>query len=103
MLSSCINRTTHPWIKNYNWAALSEKACESPFIPNPNTDNFDKRHVMKEEDTSDEDPMILRRNSIQQLFDGYEYDNLLGQEMSDLQVIVIFFKIYISFFIYQFL
>ena len=30
---------------------------------------------MKEDDTSDENPLLLRRNSVQQLFDGYEYDN----------------------------
>ena len=60
-----------------SWAALSEKAHVSPFIPDPDAENFDKRHIMKEEDTSDEDPLILRRNSIQQLFEGYEYDNSL--------------------------
>ena len=55
---------------------MFEKRVEAPFIPNPNADNFDKRHIMKEEDNpEDSNPMALRRNSIQAMFDGYEIDN----------------------------
>ena len=68
----------HPWIRNFNWTNLNERSYNTPFVPNPNSDNFDKKHIMKEDDISDENPLILRRNSIQQLFEGYEYDNSLS-------------------------
>jgi len=69
----------HPWLRGFGWEAMFEKKIDPPFQPNPNADNFDKRHIMKEEENpADINPMALRRNSIQQMFDGYECDNTLN-------------------------
>jgi len=69
----------HPWLKNYPWDKLYNKELESPFIPNENemelrqsmaNSNFDDENseVMKQ------NAILLRRNSIQGLFNGYNYD-----------------------------
>jgi len=69
----------HPWLKNFPWDKLHNKEIEAPFIPNENelelrqsmgNHNFDDENseVMKQ------NAILLRRNSIQGLFNGYNYD-----------------------------
>ena len=52
---------------------------KAPFIPNKNADNFDKRHILKEDNVDIDNPFLIRRDSIQALFDGYELNNSRGR------------------------
>lgn len=75
----------HPWLRDFDWNALYMKQPKPTFQPNPNADNFDKRHINKEEENPDvNNPFLIRRNSIQriffvdikkELFAGYDHDN----------------------------
>jgi len=68
----------HPWLKDYPWAKLAKKELESPFIPSE--DYEAKQNFMDGnwEDENDEvvrqNALLLRRNSVQSLFNGYHYD-----------------------------
>ena len=66
----------HAWLANINWQSLIEKKQPAPFKPEPrppltNT-NMDKEPQGAE--MLEESMMLLRRNSIQKLFNGYDYD-----------------------------
>ena len=55
-----------------------EQKIKAPFIP-PKEDNFDQKNINEEwKDLDDpqfkENQVLLRRNSVQQLFEGYYYD-----------------------------
>ena len=68
----------HPWLKHFPWEDLQEKRIPSPFIP-PLEDNFDTKNINEEwMDVDDpefkENTTNLRKNSIQELFNGYYYD-----------------------------
>lgn len=69
---------SHPWIKDYPWEKLNNQELEAPFIPNQDEDNFDRRQQITQEATDPEvakqNALMLRRNSVQSLFDGYHYD-----------------------------
>jgi len=67
----------HPWLKNFDWDRLISKQMDPPFLPNEdglelrhNNTNFDDENseIMKQ------NAILLRRNSIQGLFNGYNYD-----------------------------
>ena len=58
---------------------LLAKVLKAPFIPNKNADNFDKRHILKEDNVDIDNPFLIRRDSIQALFDGYELNNGKGR------------------------
>ena len=69
------------WVKDYNWQALIEKKLPAPYKPSQQEDNFDSkqangRDIWKEEnaDLLRQNSLLLRRNSIQNLFKGYYYD-----------------------------
>lgn len=68
----------HPWLKNYPWSDLETKRIKSPFIP-PKGENFDQKNI-NEEWKDIEDPQyketlgLLRRQSVQELFNGYYFD-----------------------------
>jgi hypothetical protein len=58
------------------------KKVKSPFIP-PNEDNFDAKYTNSEwKDNSTEqmkqNSLILRRNSVQALFNGYYHDDQIA-------------------------
>lgn len=50
----------------------------APYVPKQNEDNFDLKHVnnndWKDADVVKDNQLLLRRNSIQNLFKGYYYD-----------------------------
>jgi len=71
----------HVWLRDFDWQALIEKRLQAPFIPNAKEDNFDSRHANANDPWKDsnseilrQNSMLLRRNSIQNLFSGYNYD-----------------------------
>ncbi|CAD8075325.1 unnamed protein product [Paramecium primaurelia] len=69
----------HSWFKNFPWQKLMNKELKSPYIPNQNEDNFDARQISMEDEENNEliqqNSIVLRRNSIQSQFSGYEMDN----------------------------
>ncbi|CDW85841.1 protein kinase domain containing protein [Stylonychia lemnae] len=68
----------HPWLKSYPWQDLSQNFLKAPFIP-ANKDNFDAANSNSEWKDQDEEGMqksmiLLRRDSVQELFNEYYYD-----------------------------
>ncbi|CAK70018.1 unnamed protein product (macronuclear) [Paramecium tetraurelia] len=74
----------HSWFKNFPWQKLMNKELKSPYIPNQNEDNFDARQISIEDDENNEliqqHSIMLRRNSIQSQFSGYEMDNFSDKQ-----------------------
>ena len=67
----------HVWFQGLDWSKLHAKQVASPFIP-PIEDNFDAEYTndeWKDEDPTRQNSMMLRRNSVQQLFNGYYHDD----------------------------
>jgi serine/threonine protein kinase len=75
---------SHPWIKDYPWGKLERREIEAPFIPNQDEDNFDRRQQITQEgtnpDVAKQNALMLRRNSVQSLFDGYHFDGASSAE-----------------------
>jgi len=68
----------HPWIKAYPWQKLLNKEIDPPFLPSQKDDNFDYKQQITNEptnpDVAKQNALLLRRNSVQSLFNGYHYD-----------------------------
>lgn len=80
----------HPWLADYPWADLSEMKIMPPFTP-PKGDNFDLKNSLsqwndEQNEAFQNSKLILRRDSVQELFTRYEYDemNKILQLKSDL-------------------
>ncbi|CAD8097558.1 unnamed protein product [Paramecium primaurelia] len=67
----------HPWFKDFSWEKLIAKQIIAPFIPNGNEDNYLPSDSRRDSDDSinEEQQIMLRRNSVQNLFNGYDFDN----------------------------
>jgi hypothetical protein len=68
----------HPWFDDYPWDKLQNKQIEAPFVPDQ-VDNFDVKvtnDAWKDEETDKmkESAILLRRETVQDLFKGYYYD-----------------------------
>ncbi len=73
----------HVWFKDFDWDALLEKKLKAPFVPPPGVDHFDAKYTNSEWKDSDTEAMrqnsvLLRRNSVQALFNGYYHDDALA-------------------------
>lgn len=73
---------SHPWFKDYPFDDLLEYKIEAPFTP-PNEDNFDHKYAndnWKDENSEQmkENALLLRRPSVQALFNGYYHDDSLA-------------------------
>ncbi|KAL4439114.1 hypothetical protein ABPG74_008889 [Tetrahymena malaccensis] len=82
----------HPWLKDFPWQKLENRELESPFLPK-SEDNFDAKQ-MEPRDKQDTNPeliqqnlLLLRRNSVQELFQGYEYEKEIQQNSNNFQTI----------------
>ncbi|CAD8119249.1 unnamed protein product [Paramecium sonneborni] len=62
----------HPWFKGFEWNKLLKKELQPPYLPR-NSSNSAGSTQDTQQDTN-ENNMMLRRNSIQSQFDGYSYD-----------------------------
>ncbi|CAD8143098.1 unnamed protein product [Paramecium octaurelia] len=80
----------HPWFKDFNWQKLENKFMVAPFIPNCDEDNYLPSDGRKDSDDSlsQEQQLLLRRNSIQDLFNGYDYDSSQQQSSQNNLMIV---------------
>ena len=72
----------HPWLKSFPWDDLYEKRIDSPFVP-PDEDNFDQKYAndsWKDENSEQmrQNALLLRRPSVQALFNGYYFDDSLA-------------------------
>ncbi|KAM3146825.1 hypothetical protein pb186bvf_000979 [Paramecium bursaria] len=67
----------HPWFKNVEWDDFLNQVIRAPYLININNDNFDAKFANMKEDEDDEmikqNQSMLRRPSIQEIFDGYTY------------------------------
>lgn len=68
----------HPWFDSFNWKLLDERIMQSPYVPDIKVDNFDAKHVnnleWKDAEAVKEKEVLLRKDSIQELFRGYYYN-----------------------------
>lgn len=68
----------HPWFDGFPWYKLENKTLIAPFVPDQ-VDNFDVKvtnDLWKDEDSDKmkESALLLRRDTVQDLFKGYYYD-----------------------------
>ena len=68
----------HPWLKDFDWESLNEYKIDSPFKP-PKDENYDKKNSESEWKDINEDSLqhcieLLQKESVQELFANYEYD-----------------------------
>lgn len=69
---------SHPWFDGFPWDKLARKELVAPFVPEQ-ADNFDVKVTndgWKDEDSDKmkESALLLRRDTVQDLFKGYYYD-----------------------------
>ena len=69
---------SHPWFEGFPWDKLHKKQLIAPFIPE-STDNFDVKVTNdgwkdEESEKMQEAALLLRRETVQDLFKGYYYD-----------------------------
>lgn len=67
-------------MRDFDWISLLEKRLEAPYKPQALADNFDKIQANNDagwknddEESLAENNLLIQRNSIQALFDGYHY------------------------------
>ncbi|CAD8202103.1 unnamed protein product [Paramecium octaurelia] len=70
----------HPWFQNLNWQSLIDKTMPSPFGELAYSEDLDfKRQISSDHDSQDaliqENASALRRDSIQDMFKDYEYND----------------------------
>ena len=70
----------HPWLADFPWNALAEQSLQSPFKP-VQTDNYDASNSHSQWNDENEANLkhsleLLRRDSVQNLFTNYEYDEV---------------------------
>lgn len=73
---------SHIWLKDTDWAAVVAKTLPAPFVPSADGDNFDAVQANAADKWNDENQellkqnsLLLRKNSVQDLFSGYYYDH----------------------------
>ena len=69
----------HPWFKGFPIEELKNQALIAPFIPNNKEDNYHKVSELTNErernsDQEKQNSIILRRNSVQELFQEYDQE-----------------------------
>ena len=76
----------HVWFRDYKWDDLLGKRVKSPFVP-PKEDNFDAKYTNSDWKDNNEEQMrqnslLLRRNSVQALFNGYYHDEKIQASLA---------------------
>mmetsp|Transcript_5242 Transcript_5242/g.5649 ORF Transcript_5242/g.5649 Transcript_5242/m.5649 type:complete len:388 (+) Transcript_5242:73-1236(+) len=71
----------HPWLRDFPWSKLNQKEIQSDFVPSVN-DTMDLKQSIssdvkdENEETVNQNTIMLRRDSVQALFEGYNYDSI---------------------------
>lgn len=66
----------HPWFKGFPWVPMLKKNINSPFVPINVLDSNDYKDQISsssEEEDEDQNRLLLRKKSVEQLFEGYSY------------------------------
>jgi len=76
----------HVWFRDYKWDELLGRRVKSPFVP-PKEDNFDAKYTNSDWKDNNEEQMrqnslLLRRNSVQALFNGYYHDEKIQASLA---------------------
>lgn len=74
----------HPWFVDFDWEALASKKMKAPWVP-PKGDNYlgKKTEFVNEDDLLlAEAEILIKRESVQNLFSGYFYDSKLMEQQS---------------------
>ena len=70
----------HPWLQDIDWQKMVNKKYPSPFQPNPHGRNYDtvseSEYGQETEERMAENGLLLRRQEVQDLFKGYEYQEV---------------------------
>ena len=70
----------HTWMKDVDWEKLSEKKIEPPFVPEKNSENFDKNYCEGEDDIGEETveryQIYAQSDLYPDVFKNYTYCNL---------------------------
>ncbi|CAD8191974.1 unnamed protein product [Paramecium octaurelia] len=74
----------HPWLRNFPWQKLLNKEIQSPYIPSEIDDNIEYLNQISEDNESQDDlirenKLLLKKNSVQNLFSGYSYEQNLSK------------------------
>ncbi|CAD8201308.1 unnamed protein product [Paramecium pentaurelia] len=69
----------HPWLKGFPWDDLLKKKLTALYTPGSVDNNFDFQNQISEETQLNDEQLLenqvmLRRDTVQALFDGYQYD-----------------------------
>ncbi|CAK88737.1 unnamed protein product (macronuclear) [Paramecium tetraurelia] len=69
----------HSWLKGFPWDDLLKKKVQALYVPGAVDDNFDFQNQISEETQLNEEQLmenqgLLRRDTVQSLFDGYSFD-----------------------------
>ena len=78
----------HPWLKNFDFKLLLEEKIVAGYLPEIQQDNFDEQHAnhektanLSEQEELYNKKLLLRRDSIQHLFNGYYFDYIQEQKV----------------------
>lgn len=79
---------SHPWLKTFDFKQLLEEKTVATYIPEGLQDNFDEQHAnhektinLSEQEELYSKKLLLRRDSIQHLFNGYYFDYAQEQKL----------------------
>ncbi|MDR3548892.1 MAG: hypothetical protein P4M11_11630 [Candidatus Pacebacteria bacterium] len=68
----------HYWFQETNWQDIADRKAVAPFYPSSKDYNFDIRKSIREEPDDEEHQklyeQIMKRDEVQNYFDGYYYD-----------------------------
>jgi serum/glucocorticoid-regulated kinase 2 len=64
----------HSWFRDFDWEGILEKRIKAPFLPNSKLNNFDEKHVLKNDMIFDSKEIeMLNEREVQKYFQGYEF------------------------------
>ncbi|CAK65886.1 unnamed protein product (macronuclear) [Paramecium tetraurelia] len=64
----------HSWLHNFPWGKLLNKEIRSLYVPGSIDGNYDfQSQISADSDPSEDSSMVLRRKSVQGLFEGYKF------------------------------
>ncbi|CAD8053516.1 unnamed protein product [Paramecium primaurelia] len=69
----------HSWLRGFPWDELLKKKVQALYVPGAVDDNFDFQNQISEETQLNDEQILenqglLRRDTVQSLFDGYNFD-----------------------------
>ena len=76
----------HEWLRTVDFARLERKELRAPYVPISIEENYEDYQEQISEDTiednAEENAIMLRREEVQGLFEGYRYDPMMESKRS---------------------